>query len=471
MSSPTQQSFPTSQSETAFRGLIGFAEKDMTPPVGIYSRNWGAARHDTSNGVHRPLRMLVMALAESANPSTFFILVTLDTCVFRETEYTMLEAAIREASGLEDPSRIILQSTHTHAGCPLTPEDRDQPGGHLIAAHLDRICNELQAAVREAIAKAEEAFLCWRYGNCGLATNRDVPQPGAPAGHYACGYNPSEEADTTLCVGRVCSVKGGRVLGVLAHYACHPTTLAWENTKLSPDWLGAAREVVSDSHSAPLLILQGTSGDQAPRRQYSGDPALADANGREVGYAILSVLAGMLPAGTSYAYDFTLKSGADLGVWKTAEGEPPVGLEAELHYVDVPLKPYESEESLREKLADCEDHAEAERLRRQIMRVRILGGKDHYSLPLTCWQVGSSLWLVQPQEACVCYQQRLRAAFPGRVILPMNLAGGPNVSYLYPREFSLDHRYPVWVSSFAPDAYPLLEEYSLHLLKSKINQK
>ena len=34
---------------------FGVARRDVTPPVGIYSRSWGAATHDVAEGVHRPL--------------------------------------------------------------------------------------------------------------------------------------------------------------------------------------------------------------------------------------------------------------------------------------------------------------------------------------------------------------------------------------------------------------------------------
>jgi len=35
---------------------FGHARCDITPPVGIYHRMWGAARHDQATGVHRALQ-------------------------------------------------------------------------------------------------------------------------------------------------------------------------------------------------------------------------------------------------------------------------------------------------------------------------------------------------------------------------------------------------------------------------------
>ena len=40
----------------------GVARRDITPPVGIYHRMWGAATHDRATGVHRPLLATVLVL-------------------------------------------------------------------------------------------------------------------------------------------------------------------------------------------------------------------------------------------------------------------------------------------------------------------------------------------------------------------------------------------------------------------------
>ena len=35
--------------------MLGHARVEITPPIGIYHRMWGAARHDQATGVHRPM--------------------------------------------------------------------------------------------------------------------------------------------------------------------------------------------------------------------------------------------------------------------------------------------------------------------------------------------------------------------------------------------------------------------------------
>src|SRR5205814_1136303 len=121
----------------------------------------------------------------------------------------------------------------------------------------------------------------------GLATNRDYFDEEAQL--WACGYNPERTPDGTLLVARVTG-QDGHILATLYNYGCHPTTLAWKNWVLSPDFVGAAREVLLNAFNAPSLFLQGALGDQAPRDNYVGDTAVADRNGRQLGYAAAAAI-------------------------------------------------------------------------------------------------------------------------------------------------------------------------------------
>src|SRR4029077_11256240 len=107
----------------------------------------------------------------------------------------------------------------------------------------------------------------------------------------------------------------GATFATIVNYACHPTTLAWDNTALSPDYVGAMRETVEGHTGAPCLFLQGASGELGPREGFVGDTAVADRNGRELGYAALSTLTAFPRAGTKFCYTGPVVSGATLGAW------------------------------------------------------------------------------------------------------------------------------------------------------------
>lgn len=50
---------------------------------------------------------------------------------------------------------------------------------------------------------------------------------------------------------------GGEVLATIMNYGCHPTTLGPGNMHLSPDYIGAARDIVEDRFGGTCVFLQG----------------------------------------------------------------------------------------------------------------------------------------------------------------------------------------------------------------------
>ena len=59
------------------RCQAGIGRAEITPPIGIYHRNWGAARHDASTGLHRPLLGTVLVIQDGPD-GTPWLLLTVD---------------------------------------------------------------------------------------------------------------------------------------------------------------------------------------------------------------------------------------------------------------------------------------------------------------------------------------------------------------------------------------------------------
>lgn len=436
----------------SFAGLIGAAEEDITPPVGIYARNWGAAAGDTVTGIHRPLTATVLTLQESAETPPL-VLAALDLGWWRSPEDEWrLRGALLEALSL-DPARVMICLSHTHSGPSLSLADRDRPGGELIPRYVTQVRECLIRAARRALAARREAVLAWSYGRCSLAQVRDLPDPERP--RLVCGFNPDGSPDDTLLVGRVTG-EGGETVATLVNYACHPVTLAWENSLASPDYVGALRERVQrETGGAPCLFLQGASGELGPREQYVRDPEIADAHGREVAHAALSVLEGMLPHRTRLEYKGVVESGAPLGVWRRAPDEPPRVLKARCLPVSLPLQDLPSLAEIEARLERTEDRVLAERLRRK-RGVRLAVGEGTESaMPLWTWRVGDAVLLGQKNEPYSAFQRALRARFPGRALAVTNLVNG-TCGYLPPSD-RYDHGvYQVWQSPFARGSLEIL---------------
>jgi hypothetical protein len=429
---------------------FGVARRDVTPPVGIYSRSWGAATHDVAEGVHRPLTATAAVFSPLAGDGPTLALVALDVGWFPYApDEQAVRAAVRERAGLGE-AEVLVQLSHTHAGANTNSRLEGREGTELLAPYLERLTAEVSDAVAEAQAAATEAFVTYGQGRCGLAANRDFWD--GEEGRWACGYNPDGPADDTVLVARVTDT-GGRTLATLFNYACHPTTLAWENRLLSPDYVGAAREVLEQAFGAPALFLQGASGELAPRDDYVGDPAVADRNGRQLGHAAAAAVEALPPPGTRFVYTGIVASGANLGTWgyRPCEPEQLVAagrLEAVLTGVELARK---DDLGVVESLSSSSPDSPQERekaLRRELLRLA-LGDEPVHRMPIWAWRLGEALLLAVPNEPYSVFQQELRRRFAGTPVFVLMTTNG-GVGYLPPRDTYGSGRYQEQQSPYAP---------------------
>jgi hypothetical protein len=246
---------------------------------------WGAALHDQRKGVHRPLLTSAAVIAPIGDGDPL-VLVTIDNGSFRANDEAALRARILERAGLP-VTNLLLTHSHTHSSAGINTNQKDLPGSEEAQPFLDYLARAIGDAIDEARHQLAPAWITWGSGKCTLAKNRDFWDEDAQ--QFACGFNPDGQQDDTLLVGRVTG-DDGAMQAVLFNYACHPTTLAWDNDLFSPDSIGAAREIVTGIHGVPALYRQGPSGELAPREGFVGDVAVADRNGRQLGYAVASTL-------------------------------------------------------------------------------------------------------------------------------------------------------------------------------------
>src|SRR6266536_2224434 len=101
------------------RCQFGIATRDITPPVGIYARSWGAASWDAAEGVHRPCLATAALIAplEGAGAQTErqFALVGIDLGWFQHlADAEEVHATICRRTGLR-PEALLINMSHTHA--------------------------------------------------------------------------------------------------------------------------------------------------------------------------------------------------------------------------------------------------------------------------------------------------------------------------------------------------------------------
>jgi len=408
---------------------------------------WGAAKHERASGVHRPLRATVTVFAPMAGNQRQ-ILLALDHCVMGATEHANLVTQAAKIGGVAQ-EEILVVFSHTHGAGLMGLDRANLPGGDLIPPYLNSLGEKAGALIRDAITSLQPVGIVYGRGRCSLATHRDFWD----GKQFVCGHNPGVPADDTVIVARVTD-DAGKMLASIVNYACHPTTLAWENTLISPDYIGAMRELVERDTGAPCLFLQGASGELGPREGFVGDTAVADRNGRELGYAALSALTALPAAGTTFVYAGPVVSGATLGSWKHQSIDLAEKAAWQLQRWHEPLKyrpgqptaeqtqaeldQFKSDEAAARsagdetRAADC--RAMAERKTRLLHRLHQLPRGDAYPLQVVLWNLGDALWLGVQGESYSLLQTELRRRFPEKIILIATIAADWGASYLPPRE-------------------------------------
>jgi hypothetical protein len=417
---------------------------------------WGAATHDRSTGVHRPLTATVIVLREltdhpdsDGDGARQQILIAVDHCLLWTAEMKALLDSVSAAANVGRDELTVFFS-HTHGAGLMGWERRELPGGDLIPPYLDDLAAKIAGLIGEAAARLEPATVVYGRGRSDLATNRDFLDESRAK--YVCGFNPAGLADDTVLVGRIVG-GSNRTLATIVNYACHPTTLAWENTLISPDYVGAMREVVETATGAPCCFIQGASGDIGPREGFVGDVDVADRNGRRLGFAALAAIEALPEPGLNYSYVGPVVSGATLGIWRhqpetadrivrLSEWKPgrvvvPLAYRSDLPAVadlERDIAEWRSVEETAHAAGRPDEARDAramiERATRRLTRAALLPAGRDYPYPIIGWRIGDAVWLAFDGEHYNVLQRTLRDRFPGVTLIIGTIANGSNVWYL-----------------------------------------
>src|SRR5690606_27677905 len=253
-------------------------------------------------------------------------------------------------------------------------------------------------------------------------------------------------------------------IATLVNYACHPTTLAWQSREVSPDYVGAMREIVERATGAPCLFVQGASGELAPREQYTGDVAVADRHGRSLGHAVMAALDALPEPGEQLTLDGVVESGAPLAIWAGRAVDGGDAAAGAVASVELPLRDLPTLDELAEEWKDIDPRSRDERLgRARNLRDGDISGPT-VQHPVWAWRLGDAVIVAHPGEAYSRLQTTLRARFPEVPIVVMNLTNGPGFVYLPTREAYERGAYQAWQTPLAPGGLELLEEHAISVV-------
>jgi len=407
------------------RVQMGISQADITPPVGISANPWGKSTTAISTGIHRPL----IAVSTYIHGDRDLFIVTLDLGWIGCYECDVVNFRGRVARELEiSIDDLLVNLSQTHKGPPFCIHEALREGKELVPAWVEMVITSVISICKAARDSAQLTDITWQYGKCDLGTVRELSIDGT---EYV-GYNPELIPDDVLVVGRA-TLESGKTVATFVNYGCHPTSVGWESSLVSPDYVGRAREIVESATGAPMIFLLGACGNVAPRLQYSGDVSVADKNGEMLGYAVMATMANMMPPASELTFDQTIISGSLLANWLPLKVEPNSSVNASKMFAILKHKALRTREELEKAWAPITASAEFLNFRifKQFeMRKDYVQEGGVVNHPIWIWQIGDAIFIAHCGEAYLEMAKELRLRNPERMILWLDMTNGPGYMYV-----------------------------------------
>jgi hypothetical protein len=237
----------------------GVARIDITPNEPVWMSGY-AARTKPSEGV--AARIWAKALAIEDGSRGRCVIVTTDLIGLPRAVSDIVAARAAKQYGIER-SRLLLNSSHTHAGPVVKPNLMTMyfltPEQHAaVDRYAAALTGQLVDVIGAAIADLAPARLSVAHGRATFAINRRTSFPKRPVDH-----------DVPVAAVRD---PQGKLRAVLFGYACHNTTLPADFVQISGDYAGYAQSEVEALHpgaTALFLLLCAGDANPAPRGKLS----------------------------------------------------------------------------------------------------------------------------------------------------------------------------------------------------------
>lgn len=264
---------------TELRAAVVRAE--ITPEVGTYLA--GYARLRGSKGVRDPLLATALMLDDGA---TRVALVSLDLLAIHEDVVGEIEAGLVARAGLS-PEGLVVACSHSHYAPMASAQDSGKEA-RFVAGLVEALVH----AGAQAADALEPVTLHAGSAEVGIAVNRR--QLNA-AGEATLGRNPEGAVDRSLHVVEA-RRPGGEPLATIVNMACHPTEMHPKYRRVSAAWPGEMRARVERETGAPVLFVQGATGDLNPDHDWGDEDLCASAKlGGAAGEATLAARAKTRP--------------------------------------------------------------------------------------------------------------------------------------------------------------------------------
>lgn len=213
---------------------MGFAEADITPkmPVTMVGFN-------RTDNISRGILDGLMAQVSVWENNETCCLVTIDNIGFNKREANLLRDMIGTIIGTSR-EKVMLSFSHTHAAVNVDVEKE----------YYDKLCQKICRATEKAKASMSEVSVGWDNVEADIGNNRR-------------GF--SDKIDRRVGILKVCSCNKNDLKLLILRLTAHCNVLKRDNYLISADYFGAIRKVFAEKYFCPIMIVQGSAGNIAPK--------------------------------------------------------------------------------------------------------------------------------------------------------------------------------------------------------------
>lgn len=225
---------------------VGVFTVDITPPLGIDFIGYHRPEGITAIDEHLYATAFVF---ENKEEKSVFISVDNAGMLMEDTNEIRHEIARELHLNME---QITVCYTHTHSG-PATASEQS-----LVKAYKTTLISNTLHAAKKANERLEDATIGWEVTHVDIGDNR---REMGSDGKVKMGTNLDGIVDRRLGVLAIRDESTSEMKGVMVFCTAHPNVLKKDSNRLSADYPGLTREILSQALGCPVIIVQGAAGN------------------------------------------------------------------------------------------------------------------------------------------------------------------------------------------------------------------
>ncbi len=228
---------------------LGYAQADITPDTPMPLIGFNRA-DNLSRGVLKPL-LAQVSVWESEERCC---LICIDSIGFSKNLADRLRIKVGKVLNISS-DRVMLCFSHCHSA----PDVAGMPH------YYEMVCSKIELVAGIALSSMHPVLCGWSNAEAEIGVNR---------------REGNTNLDNRVGILKVCGENKKDMHLLLLRVTAHCNALKGDNYLISPDYFGAIRDVLQEKFACPIMVIQGSAGNIAPKYFDSSETPI-DARGTE----------------------------------------------------------------------------------------------------------------------------------------------------------------------------------------------